>query len=82
MKLAISLLVVFALGMSFASAVEPFNCPVGAGGYGYGYGMMGMMAGYGGYGVGMLFAWVLYLALLALIVAGIYWLVKSASRKK
>lgn len=79
MKLVLSLLVGSFLVMGLASAVDPSGCP----GLGYGgYGMMGMMAGYGGYGAGMLWAWVLYLAILALIIAGIYWLVTSASKKK
>ncbi len=58
-------------------------------GYG-GYGMMGMMQmmtgyggyGYSGYGSGMMFlGWITYLLTIALIIAGIYWLVKTANRK-
>lgn len=49
------------------------NCPMG-----------GMMGGvYGNYGYGaMTLSWVLYLLVIALIVAAIYWLVKSANKKK
>lgn len=46
------------------------NCPMG--------GMMG-----GGYGyAGIVLSWVTYLLVIALIVAAIYWLVKSANKKK
>ncbi len=55
----------------------------------YGSGMMGMMqmmTGYGGYntyGTGMMFlGWITYLLIIALIVATIYWLVKSANHKR
>ena len=52
----------------------------GFGGYG-GYG--GMMGGYGRYGSGMMFfGWLTYLLVIALIIAAIYWLIKSANRKK
>ncbi len=49
-----------------------YNCPMG-----------GMMYGlYGGYGTGMMvFSWITSLAVLGLIAAGIYWLVKSANKK-
>ncbi|MBI2662827.1 hypothetical protein HYX11_05195 [Candidatus Woesearchaeota archaeon] len=78
MKLVLSLLIGTLGAISLVSAVDPSACP----GLGYGgYGMMGMMAGYGGYGAGMLLSWVLYLAILALIIAGIYWLVTSANKK-
>jgi len=43
----------------------------------YGYGMMGY-----GYGSGMMFlGWITYILVIALIIAGIYWLIKSANRK-
>ena len=47
-------------------------------------GMMNMMGGYyNGYGSGMMFlVWLTYLLIIALIVAAIYWLIKSANRKK
>jgi hypothetical protein len=48
----------------------------------YNYPMMaGMM--YGQYGAGALvFSWIISLAVIALIVAAIYWLIKSANRRK
>ena len=37
---------------------------------------------YGAYGgTGMIFGWILYLLVIALIVAAIYWLIKSASSR-
>src|SRR3989344_4905044 len=51
------------------------------GGYGM-TGMMQMMTGYGGYNAGtILLSWITYLLTIALIIAGIYWLVKTANRK-
>ncbi|MEK6935606.1 MAG: hypothetical protein AABW67_02375 [Nanoarchaeota archaeon] len=50
----------------------------------YGSMMGGMMYGIGGgFGSGMmLLSWITYLAILTLIIAGIYWLIKSANRRK
>ena len=51
-------------------------------------GMMGMMnmmtgSGYGGYNSGtVLLSWLTYLLTIALMIAGIYWLVKTANRKR
>ena len=43
--------------------------------------MPGMM--YGQYGIGFgILSWLTALSVLGLIIAGIYWLVKSANRKK
>lgn len=60
---------------NFASALDTstYNCPMG-----------GMMYGvYGGYGgVGQILSGLTYLLVIALLIAGIYWLVKSANRKK
>jgi len=43
--------------------------------------MMGMMYG-GNYGYGMMFfGWIIWILFIALIIAAIYWLVKSANRK-
>ena len=62
--------------VNLASAVDTTSC------YGYG-GMYSMMSGIGGYGYGMAtLAWVTYILIIGLIIAGIYWLVKSATRKK
>ncbi len=53
-----------------------------SGGYGM-MGMMQMMTGYGGYGSGaILLSWIMYLLIIALIGSGIYWLIKSANRKR
>ncbi len=52
-------------------------------GYGMMGGMMQMMYGYGGYGYGMmLIGWITYLLIIALIITAIYWLIKSANRKR
>ena len=46
-----------------------------------GCGMGGMMYGtYGG--TGMFFGWIFYLLIIALVIAAIYWLIKSANRRK
>lgn len=45
-----------------------------------GYGMGGMM--YGSYGYGMMFfGWITWVLVIALIIAAIYWLVKSANKR-
>lgn len=56
------------------SAQEQYNCPMGG----------GMMYGlYGSYGTGfMLLSWITYILITALIIAGIYWLIKNANKKK
>jgi len=41
--------------------------------------MMGMYGAYGG--TGMIFGWVFYLLVIVLIIAAIYWLIKSANSK-
>ena len=59
-----------------------------AGMMGGGYGMMGMMqmmsgSSYVGYNSGtILLSWITYLLTIALMIAGIYWLVKTANRKR
>ncbi len=45
-----------------------------------GYGMMGMMGGSYGYGM-MFFGWLTWVLVIVLIVAGIYWLVRTANRR-
>jgi len=44
----------------------------------------GMMSGfYGGYGTGyMILTWIIFILLIILIISAIYWLIKSANRKK
>ena len=55
---------------------------VNNGGIGGMTGMMNMMTGYGGYNAGtVLLSWITYLLTIALIIAGIYWLVKTANKK-
>ena len=55
------------------ASAQTYNCPGG-----------GMMGGfYGGYGTGaMILSWIFSLLVIALIVAGIYWLIKSANTEK
>ncbi|MBS3078729.1 hypothetical protein J4218_01275 [Candidatus Pacearchaeota archaeon] len=54
--------------------------------FGSGYGMMnsgyGMMGGLnGGYGYGMMaFGWITWILIIALIIAAIYWLIKTANK--
>lgn len=55
------------------------NCPLGYGGMMGGYG--GMMSGYYGTG-GLFFGWITSVLVIVLIAAAIYWLIKSAQRKK
>lgn len=52
---------------------EAYNCPMG-----------GMMGGfYGNYGGSMmLLSWITYILFIALIVAAIYWFIKSANKKR
>ena len=45
--------------------------------------MMNMMTGYGSYGAGtMLLGWITYLLTIGLMIAGIYWLIKTANRRR
>lgn len=76
-KNIVKTILIFAVALfsiAFVSAQEQYNCPMGG----------GMMYGtYGGYGAGiMLFSWVTWILTIALIVAGIYWLIKNANKKK
>jgi uncharacterized membrane protein len=74
MKSKIGILM-FALMFAFnlISAVDYSNCPMS--------GTYGMM--YGGYGSGMMFlGWITYILVIVLIIAAIYWLFKSANKKK
>ncbi len=59
--------------MPVISAQQANTCPM--------TGVGGMM--YGGYGSGFLvLSWITYILVIVLIIAGIYWLVKSADNKK
>lgn len=49
----------------------------------YNMGSMMYQMMYGGYGLGLgILSWITSLLFIGLLVAGIYWLVKSANRKK
>ena len=75
MKINLILAGIFVLALiGIVSAQSTYNCPMGG----------GMMYGmYGGYGSGMMvFSWVTYLLVIVLIIAAIYWLIKSANRRK
>jgi len=73
MKKSLKKLSIFALSiLSLAATVSADfgDCPMG-----------GMM--YGSYGSGMMFfGWITYLLFIALIVAAIYWLIRSANKKR
>ncbi len=50
------------------------------GGFGNGYGMMGGL--YGSYGYGMMFfSWIISILIIGLIIAAIYWLIKTGNKK-
>ncbi len=68
------------IGMAMIALMFAFNLVSAA----ISDGSCSMMSGLtGGYGSGMMFlGWITYILVIALIVAGIYWLVKSANRKK
>lgn len=56
---------------------------VNNGGMGGMTGMMNMMTGYGNYNAGaVLLSWITYLLTIALMIAGIYWLVKTANKRR
>jgi len=58
------------IGLVGTVSAQTYNCPMGG----------GMM--YGQYGLGMgILGWLTTLAVLGLIAAGIYWLIKSANKK-
>ena len=72
-KIGITLLALM-FAFNLVSAADYSSCPMGGGTY-------GMMSG--GYGSGfMLFGWVTYILIIVLIISPIYFLVKSANRKK
>ena len=73
-KTLTSWLVGLILAMGLASAVtNDYDCPMG-----------GMMYGaFGGYGPGaMLFSWIIYILVITLLIAAIYWLFSSTKKKK
>ncbi len=66
-------IIAFLAILPIISAQQQYNCQIG--------GIGGMM--YGGYGSGfMILGWITYLAVLALIIVGVYWLIKSANKRK
>ena len=73
MKKSLRKLSIFALsilGLTSTASADVGDCPMG-----------GMM--YGNYGSGMMFfGWITYLLFIALIVAAIYWLIRSANKRK
>ena len=87
--IVIGAVVLFTLGL-FSGMFLPFGGTNFAPGYGCangcnGYGMMGMMGGWGmsPFGMfGMLFMWLIPLGVLALIVGGIFWLVRTLTQKQ
>ena len=71
----------FMLGLFALIAIPLVAADIGQCGGGM---MGGMMYGmYGGYGGSMmLFSWLTWLLVIALIIATIYWLIKNANRKR
>lgn len=71
-NIIIAVFTIVLLTTAIISAQEQYNCPMNG----------GMMYGlYGGYGTGMMFfSWITYLLVIALIIAGIYWLIKNANK--
>ena len=73
MKKSFKKLSIFALsilGLTATASADVSDCPMG-----------GMM--YGNYGSGMMFfGWITYLLFIALIVTAIYWLIRSANKRK
>ena len=91
-KISIALSILLLSALSIVSAAQygmmgdngQFTA-VNNGGVGGMAGMMQMMTGYGGYGYNsgtVLLGWITYLLTIALMIAGIYWLVKTANRKR
>lgn len=89
--IVIGAIALFAVGM-LGGLFSPFGwMRPGYGGYGYGcadgwgYGMMGGWSGWGmmpfGF-LGMLFVWLIPLGVFALIVGGVFWIVRSLTQKK
>lgn len=72
-KILMILIAALSLAGIVSAQSQQYNCPMG-----------GMMYGaYGGYGSGMMIlTWLTWLLVVALIIAAIYWLVKSADRRK
>ena len=72
-KLFIGMTIALLLGV-FMAAAQEYDCSMGG----------GMMYGlYGGYGSGMmLLSGITWFLVIALVIAAIYWLVKSANKKK
>jgi hypothetical protein len=87
-KICLALSVIFLIGIASAQTYQ-YGMMGGDGQFyptgssGFGGGMMGMMGGYGNYGSGiMALSWFTYLLFIALVITAIYWLIKSANRKK
>jgi len=89
-KIGVTFSILFLFALSVVSAAQygmmddngQFTV-VNNGGTGGMMGMMQMMTGYGGYNSGaVLLGWIVYLLTVALMIAGIYWLVKTANKKR
>jgi len=89
-KIGVALSIAFIFVLNFVSAQQygmmsgngEFTA-VNNGGAGGMMSMMNMMTGYGGYGAGtMLLGWITYLLTIGLMIAGIYWLIKTANRRR
>ena len=89
-KISIALSILLLSALSIVSAAQygmmgdngQFTA-VNNGGMGGMMGMMNTMTGYGSYNSGTVFlSWITYLLTIALMIAGIYWLVKTANRKR
>ena len=74
-NLMLSIIGTIIVFITYVSAVPDYSsCQAG-------YGMMGSL--YGSYGsTFMILSWITYVSFIALIIAGIYWLIKSANRRK
>lgn len=70
------------LTLLFAQILSLPNSGYGMRSYGYGWHMPMMFGGFGMMGFGMVFMWLLSLALLILIGLGIAWLVKALTATK
>jgi len=70
MKNKILLSLLMTMGLIGGVSAQTYNCPMG-----------GMMYGQYGLGLGIL-SWVISLLFIGLIIAAIYWLIKSANKKR
>ena len=69
----ILLIIIFSLFSLAGVSAQTNTCPMG--------GYSGMMSGYYGAG-GLFFGWITSVLVIILIITAIYWLIKSAQKKK